>query len=45
MTGRCRGCGAEGAELSPVLVPEDTTANKLAVLPLCPRCRAERARA
>lgn len=41
--GRCRLCGAEGP-VEPVMIPEDLMSNKLAVLDLCPACKAERRR-
>lgn len=39
--GKCRVCGARGP-VEPVMVPEDTTTNKLAVLDMCPACAAAR---
>lgn len=39
--GRCRLCGKRDV-LEPVMIPEDTTTNKLAVLDACPRCRKAR---
>ncbi len=44
MSGRCRGCGAEGVPLVPTLIAEDTTSNKLALLDLCAACRMKRGR-
>lgn len=38
MSGACRACGRQSDSLRTVLIPEDTTTNKLAVLDLCPAC-------
>lgn len=38
---KCRLCGAVGPT-TPVMIPEDTTTNKLALLDLCAACKALR---
>ena len=41
--GKCRLCGVRGP-VTPVMIPEDTTTNKLALLDLCAACREARSR-
>lgn len=42
MTGACGGCGARGVPTVKTIIPEDSTANKLAILELCAACAARR---
>ena len=39
MSGTCRACGASGVLTFKTLIPEESTANKLAILELCASCR------